>query len=546
MKGAACALCLAFAAYGAPVIRQTIQIPLRDGIHLATDVYGADPSHPRPVLLVRTPYDKNLLRKQAEEYAAHDYVVVIQDCRGRYGSEGVYRPYANDKQDGYDAIEWIHRQPWSNGTLGMFGGSHTGLVQWLAMSAGPRGLTVIAPAFTASSEYRVAYREGALRLALISTGGVRANPSPSNPVVPALDLLHTRLPLLHLPLATLEQAYGWQLPWMTSLLTHPDFDGFWDQTSAEQQIAKSKLPVLIVSGYYDMFHHDALQDFFRLKTRAARVPVELVLGPWTHGGTAHRKTQDMDFGPSAAIDIEQLNISWFDRFLKTKMSGPPVTVRYFVMGENTWKDSSDWPPPGATQVPLYLGFGGRSSFTATDVRSATTEFVSDPNDPVPSVPKERKDVSRVALWSPLDYSPVSARSDVASFLTAPLENDLEIAGPMQAELWGESDTPSADWIVRVFSVPEKGLAIPLAQGILREKISPGVASHLVRVDLGSSAARIRKGERLRVEIAGSCFPLYDRNLHTGEGPFSFVTRVAHQKVHHGQPHPSRILVYVAH
>lgn len=242
---------------------QTVRVEMRDGVYLATDIYGADASRPRPTLLIRTPYNKTGVRKQAEGYAAHDYVVVVQDCRGRYASEGAYTPYNNDRQDGYDAIEWIHRQPWSNGSVGMFGGSHTGLVQWLAMAEGAPGLTVIAPAFTSSSLYRVAYRDGVLRMALISTGGVRASPPPAPAPAPeSIDLLYQDLPLMHLPLATLEKAYGWRLPWMTSLLEHPDLDGFWRQTSAEEEIATSKLPVQIVTGYYDLFLHDAVQDFF--------------------------------------------------------------------------------------------------------------------------------------------------------------------------------------------------------------------------------------------------------------------------------------------
>ena len=545
MRKAICAAVWAAVAFGAVPGRQTVDVRVRDGIKLATDIYGADPGRPRPVLLVRTPYDKNNLQKQAEKYAAHDYVVVIQDCRGRYASGGMYRPYNNDKQDGYDTIEWLSRQPWSNGHVGMFGGSHTGLVQWLAMTGSPPGLSVIAPAFTASSEYRVAYRDRVLRLALISTGGVRASPSPKSPIVPPLDLLHNQLPLMHLPLATLQDAYGWQLPWMTSLLEHPDFNGFWEQSSAENEIAESKLPVLLVSGYYDMFHHDAMQDFFRLRARLSKAPIQLVIGPWTHGGTARSKTQDLDFGAAARIDMDELNLSWFDRFFRGKDTGPAVKVRYFVMGDNSWKESSDWPPAGSRKIPLYLQSGGKAAFTASHSPDAVTTFQSDPTDPVPSVPKDRTDVSRVALWSPLDYSQVSARRDVASFLTGPLDRDLQIAGPLEAELLVESDVPSSDWVVRLFAVPPAGLPLPLAQGVFRDpRGEPGV-SHVVKIDMGSTAAHVRKGELLRVEIAGSNFPLYDRNLHTGEGPFSATVRVAHQKVHHTGPVLSRIILPVS-
>jgi putative CocE/NonD family hydrolase len=514
---------------------------MRDGVRLATDIYNADPARPRPVLLLRTPYDKKSARAQAEAYAGHDYVVVIQDCRGRYGSEGAYTPYNNDRQDGYDAIEWLNRQRWSNGRVGMFGGSHTGLVQWLAMADAAPGLAVIAPAFTSSSQYRVAYRDAVLRLALISTGGLRANPAPAPAKLPNLDLAYHDLPLLHLPIATLQEAYGWSLPWMTSLLEHPAPGGFWTQSSGEAEIAGSTIPVQIVSGYYDMFHHDAMQDFFRLKARRAKAPIQLVLGPWTHGGSGQSKVQEIDFGPAAAIDLQAVNTAWFDRCLKNQGIGPAVTVRYFVLGDNAWRDATDWPPPETQELSLYLNNGKRASFALPGEGERASEFLSDPADPVPSLSPMRKNLSRAALWSPLDYSGVSARKDVLSFLTGAVNRDLMIAGPVEAELWVSSDTPSSDWVARVFAVPAQGLPLPLAQGILRETSAAG-SLHRVRVDMGSIAAHVRRGEQLRIEIAGSNFPLYDRNLHTGEGPFSSRTLVARQKVSYQRGAASRIIV----
>ena len=185
--------------------------------------------------------------------------------------------------------------------------------------------------------------------------------------------------------------------------------------------------------------------------------------------------------------------------------------------------------------PLYLNAARRASFTAPHDKSETT-FVSDPNDPVPPVVPLPKTLSRAFLWSPLDYSGVTARADVASFVSDPLPDALTIAGPVEAELQVESDTPSADWVVRVF-----GGTLPLVQGVYRD-ISPAGRLHTVRVDLGSVAARVQAGERLRVEIAGSNFPQYDRNLHTGEGPFSSRILVAHQKVTHGAAATSRIIL----
>lgn len=536
MRTAALAALAAVCAYAEPL---TVKVPMRDGVLLATDVYGANGREPKPVLLSRTPYNKSGAAKIAAEYARHGYAVVIQDCRGRYASGGAYTPYNEDRQDGFDTIEWITRQPWSNGRVGMFGGSHLGLVQWLAMAEKPPGLVAIAPAFTASSLYRIAYRDGALRMALISSAGTRAHPPPDGRKLPAeIGMLHHHLPLLHLPLARLEEAYGWSLPWMSALLAHPEFGGFWRQTSAEQDIASTDLPVQIVTGYYDFFHHDAVQDFFRVLARRAKAPVQLILGPWTHGSANRSRTQEIDFGPQSTVNVQSVNLAWFDRHLKGKPRRHPL-VRYFSMGENKWHEADAWPPLAATTTRLYLGPNKRASFEVPRANSAT-EFTSDPANPVPSVPPNRRDIDRSALWSPIDYSGVSDHPDVVSWSTKPLAKPLRFAGPLKAELVVEADVPDADWIVRLFAVPPSGLSIPLAHGIVRGSfrdslqqrtpLTPG-RKYTVSVDLGSAAAHLTTGYRLRVEVAGSSFPLYDRNLHTAEGPFSSKAAVAHQKVH---------------
>lgn len=519
----------------------SLKVPMRDGVLLATDVYGADPNAPRPVLLTRTPYDKKGQAKIASEYARHGYAVVVQDCRGRYASEGSYTPYNDDRQDGFDTIEWINRQPWSNGRAGMFGGSHLGLVQWLAMAEGAPGLVTISPAFTASSLYRVAYREGILRMALISSGGTRADPPPEGRKLPSeIGMLHYHLPLMHLPLANLEDAYGWSLPWMSSLLAHPSYSGFWRQTSAEQDIASSSLPVQIITSYFDFFHHDSVHDFFRLLNRKAKAPVQLILGPWTHGSASRRRTQDMDFGSESVMDIQSVNLAWFDWHLKGNSSPHPL-VRYFSMGENKWREAEAWPPKEAVAERLYLGPGQRASFEAHSSEQPVA-FTSDPANPVPSIPPDRSDIDRSALWSPLDYAAVSLRSDVVSWTTTPLSNPIRFAGPIRAELEVEADTADADWVVRLFALPPSGLAIPLAHGIVRgsfrgslERPEPLILNrkYQVQADLGSSAARLEAGHRLRVEIAGSSFPLYDRNLHTAEGPFSRKIAISRQKVYPG-------------
>ncbi|MEO7651994.1 MAG: CocE/NonD family hydrolase, partial [Bryobacteraceae bacterium] len=537
----------------AAVSRQKVEVAMRDGIRLATDIYGADPTGRKPVLLARTPYDKTGMRSRAENYARYGYVVVIQDCRGRFASKGDYVPYNNDKQDSYDTLDWIAAQPWSNGRCGMFGGSHLGLVQWLAAAEGSPGLVAITPGVTASSQYRVAYRAGALRMALIASAGPRSSPLPPSQTLPAsIDLLHEQLPLMHTPLARLEDAVGWSMPWMTSLLAHHTFDGFWSQTSAEDGLAKTTVPVQILSGYYDFFHHDSVQDFERMRRRRPGGPVQLILGPWTHGSQSRTKTQDVDFGPDAKFDDSASNLAWFDRFVKQETTAKFPLVRYFSMGDNRWFEADDWPPRTTSPASVYL----HSTGLAINRRAAGAPrvFTSDPDNPTPSLPGGRKGISRGALWSPMDLAAFASRGDVLSYTGEPLREPVRFAGPIVAEIWGESDTPDADWVVRLIDVQPDGFALGLAQGIVRSRFrnsesrpEPLVPGRVYKfdIDLGSVAAQIGVGHRIRVEIAGSSFPIYDRNLHTGKGAFSTEKLVAHQKVYNDAKHASRVILPVA-
>jgi putative CocE/NonD family hydrolase len=399
----------------------------------------------------------------------------------------------------------------------------------------------------------VAYRAGVLRLALISSGGTRANDPPPNRTLPSgIDLLHYHLPLLFTPLARLEEAFGWPLPWMTSLLEHPVRDGFWNQTSAEEAIPDSVIPVQILSGYYDFFHHDSVQDFERLRRRKPSRPVQLILGPWTHGGNNRTRTQDVDFGPDAAFDDFAGNLEWFDRFVKQAANTPYPLVRYFSMGDNKWFQAAEWPPRGTAPVSFYLHAGSQAGAARPADENPDT-FLSDPAKPFPSTPDDRPGISRAALWSPMDLTRKERRNDVLVYDSRPLPAPLRFAGPVRAEIWGESDTPDADWLVRVIDVRPDGFAMGLAHGVVRalfrnSESRPEIAQagrvYKFDIDLGSVAARLDAGHRLRIEVTGGSFPMYDRNLNTGKGPFDAQTRVARQTLHHDSRGPSRIILPV--
>jgi putative CocE/NonD family hydrolase len=533
-------------------------VVMRDGIHLSADVYGAKPNTRKPALLMRTPYDKHGPKASAEHFASAGYAVVVQDTRGAYTSEGKYVHYNNDDQDGFDTIEWIARQPWSNGKVGMWGASHPGEVQWMAAGSRPPSLLAIAPTAAASSLYHIMYQGGALRLALLAAGAaLRVNPPPAGTAPPKdFSLIHE-----HLPLSTLDEAIGWQMPWLQGIIAHNRLDGFWQRTEITPELGDLELAVQNIVGYYDLSCNEVIDNFQKLPNHGRK---QLILGPWDHGTIGKEVVAGVDFGPQAKLDIDTENLSWFDRFLKSAKDAPEFSpVRYFMMGENSWRTSTQWPPADAISTAFYLHSGGEANTRTgngrvTDKRpemEPADVFESDPERPVPSEPATAPEPSRGTPWRPVDRASIEDRRDVLVYTAAVQKTPLSIAGHVFADLWISVDAPDADWALKLIDVAPDGAARGLAEGILRSSgrdpvrypslLNPGRRYHL-RVDLGSTAATILAGHALRIEIAGSAFPMFDRNLHTGEGPVGYRKQVARQTVYHSREFASRFLLPVLH
>jgi putative CocE/NonD family hydrolase len=546
-------LLLTAAAWTAPIGKQTVKVPMRDEIELATDVYGMEGGK-RPVLLMRTPYNKNNVVATAERYAAAGYVVVVQDERGRYASAGTTLPYNNEGQDGFDTLEWITRQPWCDGRVGMWGSSHVGAVQWQAASERAYGLSVLCPTATWSSFYRNIYVGGASRLALIAQAAAGRSTPPAG-VSPPSDWGRV---LLHLPLADLDRAIGWRMPWLSGILAHPRPDGFWKRLDLTKDVEAVRLPVQHVVGYYDFFCRETVGNFLRLRASGNQ---QLILGPWDHGTIGKSRVGDVDFGPEAVIDLPGENLAWFDRHLKKSTTAPFSPVRYFSMGDGVWRNADNWPPADAKPISFYLHSGGhantrrgdgRLTREAPDRAEPPDTFRADPADPVPAVPENATRPRYSAGWGPVDQGPTEDREDVLVY-DLPLREDLVFAGPLRAELWVSADTPDADWVVKVIDVRPDGFAQNLAVGIQRGSfrdselnptpLKPGQA-YRISVDIAHAAARLEKGHKLRVEISGGYFPLYDRNTNTGEGPTSSRILVATERVLHAPGSASRVIVPV--
>lgn len=544
-------LLLAASAF-AEVKTETITISMRDGVKLTVDLYRDDALAKAPVILTRTPYDRTKQKGTGERWAKAGYIFIAQDCRGKFGSEGTFAPYNNEGQDGFDTIEWITRQPWCSGRVGMTGGSYVGAVQWQAAMEHPPALAAIAPQATWSSFYRNLYLGGSVRLALIA-GWIAGN-SPKPEGAKPNDFSEA---FLRLPLSDVDNAIGWDMPWLDGFLTHPEPDGFWTRLDLTPRLPDLQLPALHVVGYYDFFSRESVDNFVVMQKQArdekTRQQQRLILGPWDHGSVGKTKVAEVEFGADAAVDTFALQLDWFDRHLKqdaAALSKPFPPVRYFSMGDNVWHDAQTWPPEGFTSTSFYLHSDGKANTRKGSGRltreAPTTDqpadtFRADPAKPAPSSPVTETRPLKAAVWGPVDQRTTEDREDVLVYTSEPMSEPLTFAGNVEAKLHVSTDTPDADWAVKLIDVHPDGFAQNIARGILRgryrtsllkpELMQPGKV-YEITVDLGPVAATIAKGHQLRVDISGSDFPLYDRNPNTAEGIRSSQTAIATEQVHH--------------
>jgi putative CocE/NonD family hydrolase len=548
----------AWAAQPLPVLKELhVPVPMRDGVRLFANVF-LPPSHPRvPAILVRTPYGKGAdITPNYEAFVRHGYAVVIEDVRGRYESEGVFEPLTQEPADGEDTLNWVARQPWSNGKIGMLGGSYLGIVQWKAALLNNPHLKAIFPVVSGSDDYRDRFYStgGAMKI------GNRLEWMSENLKVHGYHPDFSSF-VLHLPLRTADVAATGRVSDMyRDAVDHPAFDSFWRAISTREQLRKVHIPVFAVGGWYDNFVESDLEAFSVL--HAASGLNRILIGPWPHNMSY--RFQGVDFGPNSSVPVRGLQFQWFDQWLMGKdaplLSRPPV--RIFVMGANEWRDEREWPPENARAHSLYLESRGRANTLAGDGvlgekpshRGPEDGYVFDPRNPVPTRGGAVCCNPRVFPWGPMDQRPVERRPDVLVYTTRPLRRDLEAIGPVKAVLYVASSAHDTDFTAKLVDVSPDGTARNLTDGILRlryrnglEKPEPATPGEIYRVtvDAGVTANVFRKGHRIRLEISSSNFPRFDRNPNTG-GPIADETRLlqARQTIYHDREHPSHLVLMV--
>jgi uncharacterized protein len=530
-----------------------VPVPMRDGVRLSANVYLPTARAQVPAVLVRTPYGKgSSLIPNYQAFVDQGYAVVIEDVRGRYGSEGAFEPLTQEPQDGDDTINWIARQPWSNGKVGMIGGSYLGIAQWKAALRNNPHLKAIFPVVSGDDDYRDRFYStgGAVKL------GHRLEWLAENQKVSGYHPDFNQF-IWHLPLRTADQAAtGRTVPSYAQAMEHPSFDAFWRAISTRDHLEEIHIPVFAVGGWYDNYAESDLDAYAALHKSAGSNRV--LIGPWPHNMSY--KFQDADFGPEAAVPVRRLQLEWFDQWLKGKDSAltstPPVQV--FLMGSNQWLDFRDWPPADARPKELYLDSEGHANGLQGDgvlragVSSGDEEdrFTYDPRVPVPTQGGAVCCNPGVFPWGPLDQQNIEKRADVLVYSTPPLHSDLEVVGPVKVVLYVASSARDTDFTAKLVDVFPDGYARILTDGILRlryrdslERAAPANPgdTYQITIDAGVTANLFRKGHRLRLEVSSSNFPRFDRNPNTG-GSIADETRLlkASQVIYHGRRHPSRV------
>ena len=553
----------------APRIAFGVRVPMRDGVHLACDVYlpprdaETNAGDRWPAILMRTPYLKSseAALDVARYYASHGHAYVAMDVRGRGDSEGEFVPYVNDGRDGYDAIEWLATQPWSDGALGTVGGSYPGCIQWLTALEQPPHLRAMIVAVSPSDPFveNPTGEHSPMDLCWLHFVSGRT--------LQPMAAVNWEAVYSHLPLLTMDERAGRHNDHWRADLAHPQLDDYWEPRRYQHAFERVTVPVLHVSGWYDDEQIGTPLNFIGMTTRGgspeARSSQRLLMGPWGHQINTKAKLGEVDFGQQALIDLRGEHIRWFDRWLKGKTDDHPegqeadAPVRIFIMGTNEWRDEQEWPLARTQWTRYYLHSGGRAnsrygdgalSPTAPTADEPADSYRYDPARPVPFLTEPTSS----QIGGPDDYAAVERRDDVLVYVTEPLARDVEVTGPIKVELYASSSAPDTDFTAKLTDVWPNGFVQRLCDGVVRARFREGMDNpsliepgkvYQYTIDCWNTAQVFKAGHRIGLEIASSAFPKYARNLNTG-APLGITSEmaVAEQRILHDSDHPSALIL----
>ncbi|MEU9918776.1 CocE/NonD family hydrolase [Streptomyces sp. NPDC051001] len=565
-----------------------VRVPMRDGVALAANVWHPTEG-PAPTLLVRMPYGKDVFRLgqggtmlEFLAFLEAGYALVVQDCRGTHRSEGEYVPHMADRADGEDTVAWIADQPWSDGTVGMYGASYLGMTQWATAVTGAPALRAIAPTHTSIDNYEAPWYSagGALSLSLVTwwnammyAADVQRSQAPGEGTLAQVkelsqafwfpESLNDVLPTAELPLLA---AHG---KWWDDWMAHPSHDGYWDAIELTPELENVTVPALNIGGWYDLFIGQTLRAYTTARQKAgsaqARDGQRLIIGPWDHT-YATCIYPDRSFGPPATPEVmglTGLHVKFFDRWLRgdtTALDGV-APVKLFVMGIDQWRDEQEWPLPDTRWTDFHLTSAGHAN-TADGDGALTTgppngtghdTYLYDPRRPVPTAGGACLPMTP-GFGGPVDQRTVAGREDVLCFTGPVLEEAVEVTGAVSLTLFVSSSAVDTDFTAKLVDVFPDGKAINLCDGILRTRYRGGLATeqlmepgtvYEITIDMTATSNVFLPGHRIRVDVSSSNFPRYDRNTNTGgiiarETEEQMIPAVNH--IHHGPNQPSRLVL----
>jgi uncharacterized protein len=552
-------------------VKLDLRIPLRDGVTLYGALYSPPQGESFPVILARTIYSTQhpYYVESACRFADAGYATLLVDSRGRYESEGEWRPYYCEVEDGIDTQEWLAAQPWCDGNIGTFGRSYVGFTQILPAPFRCPAVKALVPQANQEDNYGHMREGGVLQLQNVMNFIWLGNRT--NQTITQGGPIDMQQVLRRLPLITALDDIA-ERPFYRQIIQHDCFDEFWKAYSMKGRYAECETPAYFQTGWYDNLVHEAFKCFRGWSTEArtdeARTKSKLLVGPWPHNPLGHARALsvqegggDVDFGPAAQMDLIAEHLRWYDQRLRGKETGiddePPI--RIFIMGENAWRFESEWPLARTEWTKFFLHGGGRANSRfgdgglaqAAPESEAADTFHYDPRDPVPthggpSMFAENR--------GPLDRRSIERRDDVLVYTSEPLAEPLEVTGPIELTLYAASTAPDTDFTAALIDVHPDGRAIILTDGILRARyresfeqptlIEPGRV-YEYQITLWETSNLFKAGHRIRLEISSSNFPRFDRNQNTGHKPgMDAEIAVARQTIHHDRERPSHLTLPV--
>ncbi len=548
---------------------------LSDGTVLAMDIVLPQGEGPFPVMLWRTPYNKDgVTQGEIRQFVEKGYAAVSMDTRGRFKSDGAWDPFRYERGDGFETHEWIGKQKWCNGSIGLAGGSYLGFTQCIAAPEGSKFVKAMVPEVPWGNTYRdCLYTGGAYHLllgqfwgALQTLAGMHTPPADLPKTIPDFD--KDRL-FFHLPLAAWDDCLGVKIQYLRDWVAHPTHDDYWKACEVGDRIENLQCAALYVGGWFDIFTDGVLEYWIAARTRAAsesaRKHQYLVMGPWNHGGSADDgKVGDMNFGPQSSFKKSKSRMAFLDEMVRGQDTGfsreqPPI--RYYVMGANHWRDDDEWPPRESQPTPFYLAADGPANSLAGSGALAwekpaeanpSDTFVYDPQNPVPTC-------GGSLLWptaGPRDQSEVEKRADVLVYSSPVLSETVEVTGPVFLKLFAASTATDTDFTAKLVDVAPgpDGKEIPygITDGILRARfresdkqtslIEPGKVYEYT-IEMGNTSIAFLPGHRIRLEVSSSNFPRFDRNPNTGHAFGADADLVsATQTIFHSSQYASHLLL----